>query len=305
MDGRISEFTGRRARFHYHLLMGLYRFAVNRWLYGIFCRFLAQRFAAGDAVTIDLGQGRLFKIHLDDTYWTRFMLFHKDYEPEVRQIMDAAAGHTDLFCDLGANKGLWSVYGSTLFRRIDAVEASEDTFRYLEENTRSIPNVLRHRVAIYEKSGEQLAFVNTYQSHASARLSSSGDSGDLDRTEFVTTLSVDDLVPKGVSALIKLDVEGAETEAIDGAVRALSDGSVLIYEDHGSDPASTNSSHLLMLGDIRLYSIEKQPIEITDLDAIQDLKTDRYKGYNFLAARQDSALLAAILEGFANQQAAK
>ncbi len=305
MKSRISEFRGRGARVQYHLLMGLYRFAVNRWLYGIFCRFLARFFASGNAVALDLGQRRRFWIHLDDTYWTRFVLFHGDYEPEVRRVLDAAAGHVDLFCDLGANKGLWSVYGSTLFSRVVAVEASAETFGYLEENTQGLANVTCHRAAIYARSGETLTFVNTYQSHASARLSPSGDAGDRDRTETVATISVDDLVPAGTAALIKLDVEGAETEAIDGAARALSEGSVLIYEDHGGDISSATSAHLLKMADISLYSVETEPQEITNTDAVRALKTDKYTGYNFLAARRDSALLAAILEGFAKPPIAK
>ena len=296
---RIDQFSGRGARMQYRILMLLYRLAFNRWLYGIFCRSLARWFPQETAVTLDLGLERRFKIYLDDTYWTRFVLFHRSYEPEVQKVIDAAMGHTDLFCDLGANKGLWSAYAAPLFNRVIAVEAAQDTFDVLSENTRGLTNVERHRAAIYDRSGEVLTFVNTYQSHASARLSPSGTHGQKDVTETVTTISVDDLVPSGTPALIKLDVEGAETEAIDGAIRALQDGGVLIYEDHGSDTQSTNSAHLLSMNEISLYSIEDTPVPVRDLGDLPRIKTDRYTGYNFLAARSDSALLAAVLEGFA------
>ncbi|MEM6713280.1 MAG: FkbM family methyltransferase [Pseudomonadota bacterium] len=300
MDDRIVRLEGRRALTQYMLLMSLYRLVFNRWLYGIFCRSLARFFAPGNQVVINVGVDREFRVYLNDGYWTRFLLYHRDYEPEVRRVMDAADGHTDVFCDLGANSGLWSVYGSALFDRVVAVEASRVTFERLQENAAALPNVETHRAAIYNRSGETLRFVNVHNSHASAHLDLSVQSATRDDIEEVETLSIDDVVPTDLAALIKLDVEGAEIAAIKGASRALRDGSVLIYEDHGSEAHSDVSRHVLSLGDMHIYAIEDIATQVTDADHLKRIKTDRYKGYNFLAGRADSKLLAAILENFAN-----
>ncbi len=294
------SFSSRAARVQYALLMLLYRLAVNRYLFGIFARNLARLFGSDNAVFQNLDSGVRFKIYLDDTYWTRFALFVGNYEPEVDQVLRASAQHTDLFCDLGANKGYWSVRASGLFENVHAVEAASETFKYLCENTRSLNNVTLHKAAIHTHSGEVFTFVNTHNSHASARLASRNEVIPPGSTENVKTLSIDDLVPNNAAALIKLDVEGAEISAINGAMRTLEEGSLLIYEDHGSDQTCGPSAHLLNLPNISLYSIENGLHQLTDISEIQSAKTDRYKGYNFLAARRDSPLLAAIIQDFAN-----
>ena len=245
MMTRDLTFSGPSARLHYALLMGLFRLAVTRGLYGRFARGLARLFPAGNAVWLHEGGAPPFRIALDDGYWTRFALYRAPYEPEVAAVLQAARGATPLFCDLGANKGWWTTRAAPLFEQVIAVEAAQDTFAELEVNAAHLPNVTLHRAAIHARAGETMTFVNTHLSHASARLASGGAATAADRTETVETLAIDALVPAGRPALIKLDVEGAEIAAIDGAARALEDGAVLIYEDHGNDPACTVSAHLL------------------------------------------------------------
>ncbi|WP_294609559.1 FkbM family methyltransferase [uncultured Roseovarius sp.] len=296
---REISFSSAAARLQYLLLMGLFRLAVTRALYGRFARGLGQLFNPDNAVFLRIGDAPPYRIALNDGYWTRFALYHHPYEPEVEAALEAARGHTSLFCDLGANKGYWTTRGAAMFARVIAVEASGATYRDLARNADALPNVALHRAAIHARSGETLTFLNTHLSHASARLLGTGTAGQDDRTETVTTLAIDDLVPAGTAALIKLDVEGAEVAAMDGAARALKDGSVLIYEDHGNDSACTPSAHLIGLDNMRLFAIEGGVMAMPSIKAIRALKTDPYKGYNFLAARADSPLLAAIIEGFA------
>ncbi|MEO1285761.1 MAG: FkbM family methyltransferase [Pseudomonadota bacterium] len=298
MDDRIVRFEGRGAQVQYRVLMALYSIVFNRWLYGIFCRSLARFFDPDNKVVLDLGDGRAFRIYLNDGYWTRFYLYHRDYEPEVRAVLDAARGHTRLFCDLGANSGLWSVYGSALFDQVLSVEAAEETYGRLSENVDNLPGVEARRAAIFERSGKTLRFVNVHQSHASAHLALDGDAGANDTVEEVETICIDDLVPGGISALIKLDVEGAEIAAIDGADRTIREGSVFIYEDHGSDLGSAVTRHFMGQGGIAVFAIETRPQRVPDAEHLARIKTDRYKGYNFLAGREDSGLLAAIIDCF-------
>lgn len=289
-------FSSRAARLQYHLLMISFRFAVNRWFYGWFTRGLARFFDPSNTVTVQLPTGGLFRIALNDGYWTRFALFNQDYEPEVAAVLRNAAHHTGVFCDAGANKGYWTSWGSTLFQQITAVEAASETFEDLLKNTGDMPNVTCRRAAIYSVSGQQVRFVNVKNSHASAHLGDQSDSGSI---ETVETITLDDLIPAGTQAIIKLDVEGAEIEAMRGAQRCLADGSVLIYEDHGSDLSSATSRYLLDMNDMWLCFAENPMERLTKPEDVETLKTDRFKGYNFVAARAESPLLASILNSFA------
>lgn len=279
--------------------MSLFRVAVTRGLYGRFARGLGRLFDPENAVILHDGDAAPFRIALNDGYWTRFALYRAPYEPEVASILRAAAGATPLFCDLGANMGYWTTRAAPLFERVIAVEAAAQTFERLRANAAALPGVTLHRAAIHATSSQVLTFVNTHLSHASARLMGDIPAGAQDRIETVTTLAIDDLVPPGTAALIKLDVEGAEIDAITGATRALAEGSVLIYEDHGNDPACTVSLHLLSQPGLCLYSAGNGLVALPHIDTIGARKIDPFTGYNFLAARADSPLLAQIMQGFA------
>lgn len=296
-------FSGRSARLQYMLLMGLFRLAVTRGLYGRFARGLARLFARGNAVWLHEDGAPPFRIALDDGYWTRFALYRAPYEPEIAAVLRAASGATPLFCDLGANKGWWTTRAAALFARVIAVEASAATFAELRTNAGTLPNVTLHRAAIHTRSGKEMRFVNTHLSHASARLEGGAPARPQDRVERVPTLAIDDLVPAGVAALVKLDVEGAEIAAMEGAARALAQGSVFLYEDHGNDPACEVSAHLLAMPEVRLHAIDAGLVPLRDLAAIRARKGDPFTGYNFLAARADSPLLAAIAARLGNRAA--
>jgi len=70
---------------------------------------------------------------------------------------------------------------------------------------------------------------------------------------------------------------------------------VAIYEAHGNDPACTPTDWLLGRGGFSLWSLEDRPRRIDSLVQARALKTDRFKGYNFLAAQDGAPLLSSIL----------
>ena len=302
--GRNLRFTGPFARLQYVLLMSAFRLVRSRWRYGQLAGGLGRVFGPRTAVYLTLPGGAPFKIYLNDGYWTRFGLYHTHYEPEIAAVLHAARGHTPLFCDLGANNGYWTTRAAAHFTKVFAVEAALATYARLTENTAHLPSVAPIRAAVHANSGETLTFVNTYLSHASARLAGDTAPGTHDNTETVETIAIDDLVPDSVPALIKLDVEGAEIAAFEGAARAITDGSVLIYEDHGNDPDCAPSAYLMQNPDMQVFSLENGFARVETLDAIRAGKTDSFNGYNFLAAHRTSPLLAAISNALQNHRPA-
>ena len=111
------SFSNTGARVQYHVLMGLFHLSITRGLYGLFARGLGHIFDNENAVYLTQNGEPPFKIYLNDGYWTRFVLYHHDYEPEVEKVIKSATGHTDLFCDLGSNKGYWTVRAAIISRK--------------------------------------------------------------------------------------------------------------------------------------------------------------------------------------------
>lgn len=289
---------GPSAALHYRLLALLFAANPFRRGYGRLTRWLARPFDPANLVEVGIEGGQRFKVYLDDEYWTRVALGRDRYEPEVGRVLQAAAGATRHFCDLGANMGYWTLRAAPTFACLTAVEASPSSFARLSENLRPLPRVNLHHAAVHSASGGSLRFICDRRRHAAARVSQGDDPlAPGEWVEQVPTLCIDDLIPAGEAALIKLDVEGAEVAAIQGARRALNDGAVLIYEDHGADPDCAPSARLLEMPGVQIHAIQGAARTMTSIAQIAALKTDRRKGYNFIAGRGDSALLAAILSG--------
>lgn len=132
-----------------------------------------------------------------------------------------------------------------------------------------------------DRSGGR-AWLETGSSHAAASIHSVA--GPVRSREEVTTVALDDLKLRE-PALIKLDVEGAEIEAIQGAQRLLESGAVLVYEDHGMDRACRPTRAALDMGlVVHSVSLAGRIERVTDLDMVQRVKRRPARGYNFIAS---------------------
>ena len=107
----------------------------------------------------------------------------------------------------------------------------------------------------------------------------------------VTTLAINDLTDwlkstNRTNVMIKLDVEGAENAAIDGIGDLGGAEILLIYEDHGSDREHNVSKHLKEKHGYQIfYFHEGFAIEISDLTALDEIKTNRRYGYDLIATK--------------------
>lgn len=174
--------------------------------------------------TVKLPHGQAITFPAFDAYWCRYLWASVPYERDVEQIF-RKLGRGRVLVDCGANIGYWSVRaGEFGFTRVVAVEANEALLPLLRQNlsANAAESTLLH-AAVYSASGETL-FLDRVQMHACAGI---GDKG-----LPVTSVALADLVrdiPPGQEIVAKLDVEGAEIAAIEGADGRA--GIIFVYED--------------------------------------------------------------------------
>ena len=90
--------------------------------------------------------------------------------------------------------------------------------------------------------------------------------------------------------IVKLDVEGAEAQAVRGARDALHAGAILLYEDHGSDRECKATEAVLDMG-LRVFALD--PHKLSRLHTVADVRTRKsnaHSGYNFVAVRDERRL---------------
>jgi hypothetical protein len=106
--------------------------------------------------------------------------------------------------------------------------------------------------------------------------------------EEVPVVALDNLLDDGKVSLsgkylIKLDVEGVEIEAMMGGTRLLQGDSVVLCEEHGSDPNHTVSRYILEKTPLKLivYDQASNRLEtVTDLSILDRIKVSTSIGYN-------------------------
>ena len=270
---------------------GLLTAPIGHRLFWRFCRLLSTLFRDRSAI-IRIGQESHIKISLEDPYWLRLVARAYTYEPEIAHLLRRFRDLPFTFVDCGANLGYWSIlasepaYGS---HPTVAIEASARTCQALEENCRL--NGGRFRVihaAVADNSGT-IAWLSTGSDQASSSLYNV--TGPVTRREQVTTLALDDLGITGM-ALVKLDVEGAEVDAVRGASKLLEGDTLLCYEDHGADPTCAPTRLVLDQGLFVFWSTPNGRIlQIRRVETVRAIKTRRSYGYNFFACQPRSAFL--------------
>jgi FkbM family methyltransferase len=165
--------------------------------------------------------------------------------PDIKAAYDgiSAAGHAPLILDCGANIGLSAVYFALAFpaARIVAVEPHRDNFRRAVATTAAFPHVKVIEAGVASASGM-------------ARIVDPGMGTDAYRIEpaaggEVRMLTVPDLVRDAAPAvpfLIKIDIEGFESNLFAANTAWIDDFLVLIIELHDwMLPGECNSKNFL------------------------------------------------------------
>jgi FkbM family methyltransferase len=164
-------------------------------------RYLSKTRLARQIATVRLPAGQSVCFPAYDEYWARYLYAGVPYEPDVEAIFRRFA-HGRTLVDCGANIGYWSARAEEFgFNEAVAIEANEALIPLLQRN---------HR-------GRNLHAAVHSQSGLTMRLGGEGAAASLGATgREVRTIALADLGISG-PALVKLDVEGSEVAAIQGA----------------------------------------------------------------------------------------
>jgi len=204
---------------------------VGAWL-----RALVRRYPEGSVVTIKSGfaAGMKWKRHhrYVNGYWIG------NYEYDIQRAIARLLEPGGVFYDVGANAGFFSVMASA---RV-GVSGRVFSFEPLEENIASV----REQIAINDLSQVELVpmamgasegtatFYFAPGANSVAHLGEAPAAGEREVTVQVTTL--DTFAAKHrAPTLVKIDVEGAETDVLAGARATIEKGTRFLIELHGRD----------------------------------------------------------------------
>jgi FkbM family methyltransferase len=274
---------------------------------------LARRvFGNGHAAVLQLPSGGRLKIRLADGYWTRLLIPGYSYESDIGSVLARVCAEPDIFfLDCGANIGYWSVVCSRALPagRVLAVEASPPNYAQLVEN--AALNEGRFETvlgALWERDGDEAIIVSHELRHAGSSIVDRRDKiGHAGYTEHkVSTVTIDSLCDRYIAdpaakIVVKLDVEGAEIPALQGARRAFAQRqALLLYEEHGQDRECRVSNFVITeLGFAVLHCDSRSRVTpMRTLEEIRRLKVDVHGGYNFVAFSPGSSF-AALFERLA------
>ena len=241
-------------------------------------------------IIVRLDDDALFSFPYGDGYWSLLLDRNYHYEADLELFFRGVADADYTLIDCGANYGYWSVLVTSKpfgAHRSIAIEPSSRTFAKLTANAKINGNRFKPmQRAIGAKAGTAHLSGSKHE-----KLSIVGPAGQAG--EEVAVIALDDLVEQTVITalgryVIKLDVEGVEVEALNGATRLLQSDCVVICEEHGSDRNHTISRHILSKTDQKLFCYDPDTghfEHLRDVSALDRIKKARNIGYNVFATK--------------------
>lgn len=196
---------------------------------------------------------KIFNLHFrnpKDSIRLKSMLSGDFYEPDLlNHVLDNYSGGAVL--DVGANVGNHSVFfghylkGSPDFS-LDAFEPEASAHRLLVKNlsTNEISSKISiHNIAIGSKNGSVDLNSGSSKNLGAAKVIRSSD----DRTLNIPMKPLDEIVsPTKKVSIIKMDIEGFESEALLGSHRILSENSPILYIEAASNENKNKIDKILL-----------------------------------------------------------
>lgn len=254
--------------------------------------------------TMRIGADSLFRFYLHDPYWSMLLSKTFSYEEELAIVLARTKDLDFAFVDCGANFGYWSVLASSTeanAHKVVSIEASPETYEALAGNWDL--NSRRFEIVgagVSSETGTEVE-VSRGRGHAGAHIGASRQ-GER-KIGTVSTITIDDVLLNAFGGkippriLLKLDVEGAEISALQGARMTLMQDCLICYEDHGRDRESATSNYMLHTLRWPVFFVHPNDGLISVMHSLADvnrIKMLKIRGTNFFACRPDSAFLPAL-----------
>lgn len=257
--------------------------------YSIGCRLIRSVVEKRDVI-VRLNEDALFTFPFGDSYWSRLLNRSYTYEEEIDRFLSHVASVDYTFLDCGANFGFWSVlvssrpYGG---HQTVAIEASPANAECLLKNTRLNGNRFEVvNLAIGGRTGGT-AHIHGRKNEALSIMPEAGPA----RGEEVGIITLDSLVESRIGhapkrIVVKLDIEGAEIDAMKGGQRLLADDVMVICEEHGSDRQHMATRYLMDETPCRVFMLDPSSNRferVVDLTMLDRIKKSSQVGYNVFA----------------------
>lgn len=155
---------------------------------------------------------------------SNFVRLHRTWHRQVTAFMVGFLDEGDVFVDVGANIGYFSVYAGLCVGKsgkVHAVEPDEDNALLLEANLalNNITGVEVHRVAVSDEAGQGTLYRGNFNAGAHSLLAKP----DLKAGVQVRVTNLDELLRgEATPKLIKIDVQGLELRVLGGMTELLS-----------------------------------------------------------------------------------
>ena len=225
-------------------------------------RWFARRYPEGSVVTIKNGHLAGYKWRRSHKYLTSYWL--GTFELPIQNCLARELKLEDVFYDIGANAGFFSLLGSKCVGdkgHVFAFEPLPSNAEAVEEAfaINGLTNCYLIRAAVTNHSGE-VSFSSSDDS-STAHITSVSRRVKTE-TFNVQALTLDEFTQKFPPPnLVKVDVEGAELLLLKGAEKLLKGGEPpkLIIEVHGEDNTDPLRDFLLDVG-YRLFTVERESL---------------------------------------------
>ena len=206
----------------------------------------------------------------------------------------------DSFFDIGANVGSYTLLASGVCGANSiAIEPVSSTFEILSKNIAL--NKLQSKVSLINAvAGGAISTIIFTQNEDTGNHVVSADESKTDSAEL-PVITIDSLLTKGTPALIKMDVEGYETEVLKGMNRTLSSESLkaIIIELNGSGGRygfdESKIHNLLISNGFSPYNYDAFNRQLNLLESYGSYNTIYCRDMNFVSDRVKNATVFKIM----------
>jgi FkbM family methyltransferase len=255
-------------------------------------------------VSVIVRVGRNAKLRLPFDSVLGRLIYCGTFEQDVQVFIERFLRKGDVFVDVGANIGLFTVIASELVGsegQVHAFEPVKKTFDRLQENVEvnRFENVTCHQIAISDEV-RQLEMVISTDGHDAWNSLGVPTMGNAESRELVQCVRWDDVALKyeleGCVTMMKIDVEGWEQHVIQGGLTffASAEAPTLVVEftDDAARRAGSSCSTVYGMLEKLGYRLFSYSAEANDLSVQPPL--DRFEYVNLIASKRPDEVRARL-----------